>query len=225
MPTAVEVLLTLSNLAFVVPATVAFSWGHFLLGFVYASVVPVSASYHLCDSFGLCMFRYSVHRLLDYTFAGLTVPLTGLIFVYWRDRPEKGARGVGFPWLHKLFALYFAALTAILIVTTNGSMVSQIVLFGAAVLLIGGYWFVYWVVYERIPHYDWTALHIGLNLTLLSLLLFVVNSRYPSYYWGTHSLWHIFSAFGQAYIVRVVPPVAAYLNAEARVGKQAGQLV
>jgi len=211
-----EVFLTISNLAFIAPAIVAGIYGRFFRLFIYAAVVLASGSYHLCDSYSVCLFDYDIHHHLDFTFAMLAVPLTALYFPYWRDRPDPFARGIGYPWLEKLFILFFVTLTAILVTTTGGSVTAQGILFGLSLVIIIGYWIGYYYLYLSIPRYEWKSLFAGSMLTLISVLLFLIQSEAPEAYWASHSLWHILGAFGQGYILMIKPPAPYYLNAESK---------
>lgn len=213
-----EILLVISNLIYIIPAIVAWKWGFIALFAVLIAIgFLFSPAYHLCGSFDVCIYSYRVHKILDYIPATLSIALASLLFIYWRDSDDISQRGVGYPWLQKLFVFYFIVLSTGLNLISSSAMIAQGTIFGISAFIIFGYWFVYFRTHGTFPRYEWKSLFIGVSLITASLLMFVVNDLIPSYYWATHPLWHILGALGLTFVIMIRPPVPKYLNSESSI--------
>jgi len=204
-------LAILSNLAFFAPATLAIILGHYTMAAVYICIPFTSGSYHACDSFGTgCLFGFSFHRSLDFFFAQLIIPMAALYLIYWgRWAPVKRFLLVGFA-LALILLQYQAEPISF---TEDNDLVVQAIVTGIAVLIVVIYWIAYAVTgcYQAgkpvfaFPHYEWRYMLLFVSLTALSIVMFVLqNYNYPDYQY-LHSLWHCLAAFGQFYLLFVMP--------------------
>lgn len=206
-----------SNLFAIFPAYSAFVFGSLLIFINSVLEGVISLLYHTCDSFDYCVIDYKLLRAADYIFATNFVNLLTVNFIYWRDRPDYAARGVGAPWLQKIWLFLLFALTLGMTAITGGDIVSQAVILGANVLLIVSYWITYGIRYGSFPRYHLSSFYFGVLLTLSGLTMFFCDNMAPRLFGYTHSLWHVAVFLGAAYLVRIKPPRPLYLNAENKI--------
>lgn len=230
-PSIQNMSVIITNLFFLFPAVRAFGRAEYIYGVIYALIPFTSGSFHTCDEFQNCAFPFTYQRDLDYFFALLMLPMTGLYIVHW-----------GHVWkpLKDILLLLFAILLAFCIYWGGGTSLGGMVLFAVISVAIP---VVYWAGYmtnacmdhpneynfsivcccaeesKRVPggryfpKYEWGNLFAGVALTAMGVILFITQvTLVQSYWWAIHSLWHCVEAFGQWYILgcKAPPPIAAY---------------
>lgn len=179
----IDIFLVLSNLAFIVPAVVSWQYGHGTMAFIYALIVVVSGSYHLCDSYaGTCIFTFRTHQALDFIIASSTIPIIALYFIYFRR--DRGAGRAYIPFLKKWLVLLAIFINAVVVVACDSTLWSQALVTMGSLLLVIFYWIVFSRSVARFRDlYDWTMVALGLTLTTISIACFIVQNFYPSMYW------------------------------------------
>lgn len=215
-----SVLLILSNLPFLLASWRAFQWGRFTRACIYLLETIFSSAYHTCDSYNMCMFDYQTLKSLDFVFASFAVPLAALYLPYWRTTGDPKAVGIGYAWLEKLFMIYFFVFTAIAVVLTEGGSFGQVLILGLSFFFAVSYLIAYGYKWKSLPRYEWKSLSIALNLSVFSIMLFIIQEHIPGLYRWIHSIWHILAGLGQAYLIQSKSPVQPYLNAEARISSK-----
>ena len=211
------VLLGVSHIFIVPLIAVSYFQGMWLLLIVACIELFNSLTYHVCDWYGACLFSYTMHRLLDYVFATYFIPLIALEQIYWRDRADYAARGVGAPWLHKIWAVFLGFMVAVATLVTGGNAVSQAIVLGVTAVVLLGYWSVYGCIYRSFPRYKWSWFFLGTVYIELGLLMFVIDAASPQLFGYTHSMWHALVFTGTAYMAATKPPVPHFLNAERKI--------
>ena len=203
-------LTIISNLALLIPCVRAAYWHRVFRAFIFFWMVWASALYHLCDSFGACLFNFATHHFLDFFFAQLLIILGALYLVHWRT---------DLLWLEWVVTLLGALTIVVLQITLDGELIVQAGIVGFCFVGL----VLYWVIYActigkgRLPPYDWAALLAGVALTSGSIVLFSVQNVWPQAYWAAHSLWHVAAAMGQYYLLAIKEPAPRYANAAAKI--------
>lgn len=152
----------------------------------------VSAAYHLCDSFDVCLFDFSFHHHLDFFFAQGLIVLGVLYLIDFTH---------GYEWVEWLLIFCGLLGVAILQATLPGELMVQAGIAGVSFAVVISYWTLWGV-----PKYNWGKLTMGLALLGASIILFATQSVNSSLYWLNHSLWHISASFGMDYLLQIKPP-------------------
>lgn len=217
-----QIFPVLSNAFFVVPAFTAFGWGVFLYGVIYALIPFTSGTFHACEQGFGCLFSFQTHTQLDYIFATLIIPMTGLYLVHWEH--------IWTP-LRDILLLAFALVISLVVtqVTEEDNMfIWQGLIIAASVAIPITYWIGYYVYarYIRIPFvpsaalgrqgeqepryfpkYEWGALLAGVSLTVAGVTVFMTQGMYAyEYVPDLHGMWHVLAAFGQGYLMQCKAP-------------------
>lgn len=209
-----QVFPVLSNAFFVIPAFTAFAWGVFLYGVIYSLIPFTSGTFHACEQGFGCLFSFQAHTQLDYIFATLIIPMTGLYLVHWED--------VWAP-LRDIFLLLFALIISLVVtqVTQEDNMfIWQALIIGASVAIPIFYWIGYYVYARYVmigakryfPKYEWGALLAGVSLTIAGVTIFMTQGMYAyQYVPDLHGMWHVLAAFGQTYLLQCrAPDISVY---------------
>lgn len=198
-----DIFTVLSNLFLLITFGAALWCRRWTRAFVFFCMTWVSFVYHLCDSFGACIFSFNMHHHLDFFFAQWLIVLTGLYLVdfpYW------------LPWLERCLIILGGLSIVVLQITLSAELYVQAALVGA--VLVGV--IIYWIACG-VPKYKWDMLLIGLSLIAGSVLLYVGQNQLPKLYWATHSLWHVAAAVGQTYWLYIKPRGRKYAALDAKV--------
>lgn len=181
----------LSNLFLLFPFVLAIYYRLIGRAFVYFSAMIASSLYHLCDSYGACLFDFHTLHNFDFFFAQLLIWLGALYFVHW---PTK------YSWVEWILALLGALFIVVLLIVLPGELYVQAGIAGVGFLLVIIYWFI-----AGIPKYRWSYVVLALALSGSSIVLFSIQNIWPGAYWGVHSLWHVAAAIGQFYLLMIKP--------------------
>jgi hypothetical protein len=214
-------LLVVSNAAFLLPAYKAWRMHLHTRLFIFLCILIFSSWYHACFDVGdyqgehhdnvWCAFRHTTHRALDFFFAKMLVPLTGLYLVVFPPR---------YAYLERYY-LYVNALLCVLIGIESyfaakygtvsphewvSASISDSQEYVPLVLSVAAFVMAQWLyvslVHRLVPMYDWPDLLLGLLFQAGGLVLYWQQERQPAeYYWIIHSLWHLFSALGQYWLL------------------------
>lgn len=213
----IDIFLVLSNLAFLVCAVTAWRRGWGLLAYIYFLIVPVSGSFHLCDSYmGTCIFTFRTHKALDYIIASSVIPIIALFLIYFRR--DRGRGDAYVPFLKKWLVLTAIFLNAIMVVTIRSTLWAQFIVTGVSLLIVVGYWLVFSPSIANFRDlYDWSFIALGLTMLYSSIACFVGQNYYPRQRWILHSLWHLCGAMGNYFILLSRPSVDRQKNLESRI--------
>jgi len=206
----VDILTILSNLALLIPFVSALKQHRWTRAFIFFWMTWVSFIYHLCDSFGACLFRFTVHHNLDFFFAELLIILTVLYFVEFSSK---------YPWVERFLIILGAIAVIILQVVLDNELHVQAVIVGFSVGCLIIYWIVYAYTYGdgHIPHYYMPMLALGVSLISGSIILYEVQGLWPAGYWGIHSLWHVMAALGQHYFLFIKVAAISFYSVDSRI--------
>ncbi len=189
---------------------VAFTWRVFLYGIIYALIPFTSGSFHACEQGYGCIFSFKTHTDLDYIVALLIVPMTTLYLVHWEE--------VWAPLQDILLVLYILLISFFVnqVETESAFFTAQACIVGSALFIPVIYWIGYFINARFIslkkpkhyfPQYKWSALAIGLCLTVTGMTLFLTQGMFAyQYVADLHGMWHVLCAFGQAYIIQIKAP-------------------
>lgn len=201
---AVDVLLILSNLAFLIPSTVAIFWNRWTRAVAYFMVVIWSSAYHTCRSYGaLCVLPFGTLKNLDFFWADLGIPLTALYLINFKPR---------YQWIERWLIIAFGMGVFILQIKTDGELLPQAIICGVSLSIV----LLYWLIWEM-PTYDWSAIAAGIAFTIVSILMFTTQGAFMLGYWGVHSIWHVLGAFGQTYFLMCKEPASPYAAIDAKI--------
>lgn len=218
------IFLVISNLFLLIPALKAFWNSDFTRTCVFLSAMLVSSAFHLCKtkphSGGICLLPFCTLRSMDYS-TSITLLLSVIYAVFpWlygenvRRGPEEeaispsrmGAEGyvLVFFWisLNQLFSLLRCGsdeTLVFMIVALSIGCIPAILSFALAPgnsscrPCLGGGRYLPW---------DMRDFAIGFGLGVVAISLFVVESFLnSSWYWITHSLWHVFAALSAVFLL------------------------
>ena len=204
-----DLALVLSNLAFLIHAVRSVSQFRWTRAAIFFLIVFASGLYHTCRSYSnLCLFDFRMHHNLDFFFAEITIPLTILSLIYFPPY---------YQWVERWLIIAFAILVFLVQVYTDGEMLVQLIIVGSAAVILVGYWIWFYSAYKRFPRYNWIMLSRGLTVTMMSVALFAVQSRYMYGYGAVHSIWHTLGALGMDYILRAKPPGTVYAALDSKI--------
>jgi len=192
----IKILTIISNLAFLVPATVASRLGFTLVMLSMTAVVFISSLYHSCQLFPLtCVATMHLLQVLDFTFAQLGSTLMSMASIP-TTRPM---------WRRWRLIIFFVMAIASAIIASGQTnftlfwgyvfmVVLSFVLTGLASLRIylwtGGREYVRFRIF---PHFVIYVIFVGLGL----LFFFIQETpAYSPYYDTIHAMWHICGAIG-----------------------------
>lgn len=196
-----DIWLTLSNLLFILPAFESIWRGRFTRFFVYISIIFFSSSYHMCDSFPLtCFFSFEIHIKLDFFFAQLVIPLSALYLINFGY----------FSFIEKWSIYIYAIAIAVTLLLDMDQRIAQFLISGSAFIIL----IFYWVIFG-FPRYNYINLSLGISMTVLAVCLFFIQDKFVSYYWASHSLWHVLGALGQFFLLKAKNKQPVYKNLEA----------
>lgn len=213
--TGADVLLIVSNLAFLIPAIKAIylykdngeprPWRLrrrtivLVAAAIYIAIILASGTYHMCNSYSAtCLFGAATHKSIDFFFAQLVVPLSALIII-----------GVTREWaaLDWWWMVAFAALLFVLEITIGEGFVVQMALALACFAFVAAYWTGYAARSRRatgrwaFPQYNWDNFIAGIALTFMAVSLFATQMQWHSGYWAIHGTWHVLGALGQYFLL------------------------
>jgi hypothetical protein len=215
--TGADVLLIVSNLAFLIPAikgiymykgkgAAAKPWRlrHrtivLVASAIYIAIILASGTYHMCNSYSAtCLFGAATHKSIDFFFAQLVIPLSALILI-----------GVTAEWsaLDWWWMVFFGALLFVLEITVGEGFVVQMALALSCFALLATYWIGYAVQSKRgktgrwaFPKYNWDNFIMGISITFMAVSLFATQMQWHSGYWAIHSTWHVLGALGQYFLL------------------------
>ena len=162
-----ESLLVLSNL-FVLPAIfLAIRSRQWSVVFILTNVFLVSSAYHLCDSFGACIFSFHSLFWLDHFFAFMAFVVLTVFCMNFCNVEHK--------YLVLLGLGEVTVLTYIAFGISLGSLTGLIVLLSVLFVLR-------WA-HGGVPHFQWIdALAAGTFLSV-GLILFVFFNNNADHYW------------------------------------------
>jgi len=212
--TGADVLLIVSNLAFLVPAVTAVYLYRrvkqdliFLVAAaIYVCVLLASATYHSCNSFSAtCLFDAATHKGIDFFFAQLVIPLSTVLLIYF-----PGAWN-SIPWW---FMVFMAGLLFVLEITVGEGFIVQMSLALACFVVLTVYWIGHAAYTKRstgraaMPLYNWSDFVMAIMLTFVAISLFSTQMQWHSGYWAIHSDWHVIGALGQYFLLttKIAPP-------------------
>ena len=218
--TGADVLLVVSNLAFLIPGITA-CWLYLyspsprlyrrvlmlIAAANYFGILFASSTYHLCNSFSAtCLFEAATHKSIDFFFAQLIIPLSAILVIH---VPRKW-EAVDWWWM-----VIFAALLFVLEITIGEGFIVQMALALACFAIVAGYWAGY-AIYTKeklghalFPAYDWENLVLAVGLTFMAVSLFATQVQWHSGYWAIHSTWHVLGAVGQYFLLGIYLPYKA----------------
>jgi hypothetical protein len=207
---AADILTVLSNLSLLIPFVICIARQLILRSILFVLECFFSGTYHLCDSFNVCLFPFSAHHFLDFLFAQSLIVQGVVHLVYFTPSTA---------WLEWVLLIFGILAIAIMQLFLPGELVVQagVTGFCFAGLLI------YWIVYAktvgggRIPPYHWDYLLTGISLTAMSIALFAFQDKWPLAYWALHSLWHVAGGVGLAYLLWSKERDWKIMNAASRV--------
>jgi hypothetical protein len=200
-----DVLPVLSNFFFLIPAAEAVYMRRWTRFMIYLLILISSSMYHTCAGFAnACAFDSMTHRHMDFFFAQLIIPLTALYIIVF---PPKWA------FLERILIISFAFVIFITQVVWGESNFIQMILAAVSLVMILVYWIVYAVTEFaknpgagwHLPSYDWPMFVMGLGCTAVACNLYATQLQYHGTYWATHSCWHTLAAFGQYFILLILP--------------------
>jgi len=203
MTRGADVLTIVSNLALLIPAITAARYHRWTRAWVFFWETWVSLLYHLCDSFSVCLFSYTVHHNLDFFFAQLLIVLAGLYVIVF---PR------GWEWLERGLIIVGAIAIIVLQVTLGGELIVQ----GAIVVVLFLGIIIYWCA-AGVPRYNWAMFLLGFSLTSSSVTLYILQNQWNQAFWAIHSLWHVAAALGQHYFLQIRPPAPRFAGVDARI--------
>lgn len=163
----------------------------------------MSFVYHLCDSFGACIFSFKFHHHLDFFFAQMLMVLAGLYVIVFPIRWQG---------LERFLILLGGLSIAVLQYTLEAELLVQAAIVVTLFLAI----IIYWLA-AGVPRYDWGMFLLGFSLTASSVVLYIVQNLWPRGYWALHSLWHVAAAIGQHYFLQIRPPAPRYAAVDSKI--------
>ena len=206
--TAVDVLLILSNLAFIIPSIKAAQLNHFTYATLYVLMMLASGFYHACKSFSsLCIFDAETLRRCDFFFAQLLIFASALYLIEF---------SLYYQWIARVLLIgVFPVTLFVLQMVFDGELLVQLVVAAVAASIVFIYWWWYKHTKQRggsLPPYDWVMFTMAIALVTLSVSLFSTQSLWPLGYAYIHSAWHINAALGQYFLLmtrKAAPRLAA----------------
>lgn len=192
---ALDIFNVISNLAFLVPAWVAFRKRRIFRHLIPIGILLFSSMYHSCNSFnGTCVFAAYAHRLGDFFFAQWLIVATGLLFIY-------------FPYEYLYIDAWLIGASGIVIgiiqFLTGESFILQVSIAAATFAFILVYWISYASYKKKLtfPPYNWKKIYWGLACFGVACSLFVTELEDYSFYWAIHPPWHVLAAFGYTWLI------------------------
>ena len=155
----VDIVILLSNLFFFIPFVGAIRQKRWTRAWIFFWMIWISFTYHLCKSFGVCLFTSNQHSHLDFFFAQLLIILTALYFVAFSRR---------YPWVERGLIILGAIAVVILQITLNSDLIVQASLVGASVFFV----LLYWFLRGSLPTYNMVYMTLGLSLIVGSVSLY-----------------------------------------------------
>ena len=218
--TGADVLLVVSNLAFLIPAITA-CWLYrnspsprlhrrvlmLIAAANYLGILLASSTYHLCNSFSAtCLFEAATHKSIDFFFAQLVIPLSAILVIHVPPKWEA----LDWWWM-----IIFATLLFVLEITIGEGFIVQMALALSCFVVVAIYWAGY-AIYTKeklghalFPAYDWENFVLAIALTFMAVSLFATQMQWHSGYWAIHSTWHVLGALGQYFLLGIYLPLRA----------------
>jgi Protein of unknown function (DUF3522) len=194
----------ISNLALLIPAFRAWKYNLLLRSFIFFVETFVSAFYHMCDDYDICIVSFSTLQHFDFFYAQSFIVLNALYLIHFPVRYEW------VEWTLILWSLFTIAWLQALF--PNGTLAVQAGIAVVAFTLIILYWLIW-----GMPKYRWDKLTIGLSLLCMAVIFYVFQNIYsPGYDW-IHGLWHIAAALGTDFILQTREPTLQWQNAATRI--------
>lgn len=197
--TGAEVLLVISNAAFIIPSIKAATLHKWTRSVLYFIMIFASSFYHVCKSSPPnCVFPAPIARKMDFFFAQTLIVVTALYLIYF---PARFAFIERWAILLAMFALFVTE------VFLNEPFSVQLIVAAVSLAVVIIYWCLYarfeYIVtgHARIPYYDWSSLCMGIALTALACTLFATQSNWFGGYPYVHSIWHVAAALGQFFVL------------------------
>lgn len=197
--TGAEVLLVISNAAFIIPSIKAATLHRWTRAILYFLMIFASSFYHSCKSApSTCVFPAPIARKMDFFFAQTLIIVTALYLIYF---PARYAFIERWAILLGMFALFVTE------VFLNEPFSVQIIVAAISLAVVIIYWcfyarFEYLVTgHAKIPPYDWDPLVMGIALTALACTLFATQAGWSDGYPWVHSIWHVSAALGQFFVL------------------------
>lgn len=192
-----RLLPILSNLVFLFAAARFMEKGDKIrAGFYLLIALFTSPVYHLCMGFPkTCFWTVFKYHVVDFWSAELSIPLTALLFVRFRD-----------PDVERWIIFISIIVIGILVTGTDSSFAGQAVIGGVSIGLAALY--IIWHVRSHgyLPEYDIFQLTLAIGFTAVGVSFFVVQDWWPPYYGYTHSCWHALVAVGVFFFAGIRPP-------------------
>ena len=192
-----DVFPVITNLFFLLPFAAGLEIKEFILAWSAFLMVWVSGAYHLCGSFGVCLFRYQTHFYADFFMAQYLIVLMALHMIFF---PKRAA------WMKMGLSVLGAVGIAVSLIIAPPSITIQAIIVGISF----GCVIVYWVIqasvvddWTKLPRYEWVYLGFAVAMFCSSLSLFLTQNKWMQAYWALHSLWHTASAFGLFFFIYI----------------------
>lgn len=198
-----NLFLVLSNVAFLLPATLAFRMRLWYEASVFVLMMIVSGWYHILDTSGgaTWIISYRTAQLLDFYMAFALITRTALMVMYNESRTEFDPNRLHRNTQLKLLVHPLADLVAL-------ALVLEDVPTDYVILVLSGLVLVFLIIAAGFYRHnfvdvDWLDLLVGaIVITAASICYFIVpNGRN---YWIAHSWWHIGAALGTALMVEAL---------------------
>lgn len=205
-----DVMLIVSNIVFIVPSIKSVFLHRWTRAALYFLMIIASGSYHLCNSFNVCIFEPRIHRKTDFFFAQLLIPATALYLVYF---------GLKYAFVERFLLIGFAVAIFVVEILTDEPFILQLAIAGISLTIIIIYWLIYasekhndWEKINgedgltlcrggELPPYDWSELVTGIAFTALACSLFATQHVWWNGYGEIHSIWHALAGFAQYFIL------------------------
>ena len=177
-------LLVVSNVAFFLPAYLAYRRGYVYEGSIYVLMAIVSAFYHAVRVGYLVNFVMPVemwHRL-DYYNSFMMISRTALMVIYTENNPN----------VKPTFNLLIDTIGLIMVLAEIDTEIIVPVIFGIVVIFI----IVDLVFFhDTLNHVDIADMTAGFGLLLCASLCYFLPIP-TGYYFLVHSIWHVLAALG-----------------------------
>jgi hypothetical protein len=208
-----DIFTIISNLAFLIPFSLAVHYGYVLTAFDLMAQMLFSMAYHSCNSYSSACLGLSpmFWRHGDFFWAQYLIMRTALNLIHFRNR-----------WVRPSLMIAGGTLIFLLQAWIGESMWLQFII---AFISLGGL-LLYWGVYafqrymenpdrpwsELFPPYRWLYVAMGFALSGLACSLYVTEMLDHKLYWAIHSVWHMDAALGQFFVLLAWPPGIALHN-------------